>query len=1703
MSNKPIHYLKKTLRILLWCVGSVVTLLLLLIILIQVPSVQNFVKDKAITYLQGKIKTKVSLDKILIKFPKDVVLEGFYFEDQKKDTLLAGKRLEVDVDLFKLVSSELEINSVSLENVKANISRNKDGAFNFDYIIKAFESKEPKVEDPNAKPFKISVVKVNLDNVKFNFKDDFSKNDIRVNLTHFDTKFKKFDLDQMDFNIPTINLNGLKVVLDQDVVEKIAEVSVKTVDTISKQPDFKLALNKITLSKIDILYDNKDSKLNSGIRLENLNLAVNEIDLNKQLLDFDTFEVKNLSGNLRLGAKDKQIQTPNLDTTAIKQAGWKAKLNKVDIQNVAFKFDDMQSKPKTKGLDYAHLDLSKFNFQAEELYYGNDTISGNIKKLTVNEKSGLQIQSFKTDFFYGPKNASLENLYLKTPQTLVQDKVKAEYKLLESLQKDLGNLAIDANLKQSKIGFKDILLFVPDLQNTNPFKSNPNAILYVDSRVSGKVKDLNISKFEMSGIGTTKVSLSGKITGLPDVQKAYYDLNIKKISSTAKDINMFVPAGTIPKNIQIPSQLSLQGKFKGSVQNFKTNLALNSSFGNAKVDALFDQRIKKREKYDAEVYLLDFDLGRLIKNDSIGKITLKAKVKGTGLDPKTANAAIDGLVQKAVFNRYAYKDLALKGNIENGSFAVKSGMKDPNLNFDLTASGDTKDKYPTVKLKLNLDIADLEKLNLHAGPMKLRGNVDADITSSNPDFLNGKIALSNVQILQDKEPIVLDSVRVIAFSDNTRNNIKISSQFLKAEVDGKYKLTTLAAAMKKSLSKYIDLKTPKANGESDEQRLAFTLTVDNDPILFKLIPKLTGLEPIKITGKYNNVTDSLEVRGTIPRITYADNTISDGKINIEAKENALEYSISIATIESGSLKIPFTSLKGQVQNNILDYALEVQDAKQKQQYFIAGEFKAEDSKNILKLDAENFVLNYDKWNVDPENAIEFGENRLYVNKFNLNNNGNELKVQSQGNQNNAPLQVDFVNFKIETIMNMVKKDELLMQGLINGNALVENVMTNPTFTSDLKIDDFTFKGEKVGDLEIKVDNKTANTLAANVSLSDEGNDLKLTGDYQIDAGTFDFDVDINKLNIKSIQGFSMGNITEGKGDLSGNFKITGNTEAPKINGELNFNDAAFRVTQLNSYFKIGKEKITFNNETISFDKFSLFDENDNELYVNGNIKSADFRKYNFDLLVEANDFRAINSKAKDNDLFYGDLFLDTKLNIKGDLDSPAIDGTLKINKETKFTVVMPQSDPSIADREGIVEFVDEDNAYLKQTVDMQNKLNQSELKGMNVNVAISIDKEAELTLLIDKSNGDYLNLKGEAELVGGIDQSGKTTLTGKYEFSDGSYQMNFNGIKRKFDIQKGSFITWNGEPTMATLNITAIYKVNTAPIDLLGNQLKGESQTVQNTYKQKLPFQTLLKMNGELLKPEISFGIVLPEGNYNVSSDVVELTQAKLKQLEQDPTELNKQVFALLLLNRFVGENPFSSESGGTNAESFARQSVSKILSQQLNNLAGDLITGFEVNFDLESTEDYTTGTMQNRTDLNVEVSKKLLDDRLKVTVGSSFGVEGQERANEESTNIAGDVALDYQLTKDGRYMVRAYRKNQYQVAVEGQVIETGVAFVITMSYNKFRELFHRTEEEKQLIKEEKIRKEKEKQKKKADKEKEKLQENEDENQIKGNEQKT
>jgi hypothetical protein len=359
-----------------------------------------------------------------------------------------------------------------------------------------------------------------------------------------------------------------------------------------------------------------------------------------------------------------------------------------------------------------------------------------------------------------------------------------------------------------------------------------------------------------------------------------------------------------------------------------------------------------------------------------------------------------------------------------------------------------------------------------------------------------------------------------------------------------------------------------------------------------------------------------------------------------------------------------------------------------------------------------------------------------------------------------------------------------------------------------------------------------------------------------------------------------------------------------------------------------------------------------------------------------------------------------------------------------------------------------------------------------VSVNIEVVKEANFNVVIDEANGDFLNLKGSATLNAGIDPSGKITMTGTYTIDQGGYELSFNFIRRSFQIEKGSKITWTGEPTTADLDVTAIYVANTSAIELVSNQIP-EGQ--KGYYQQKLPFQVRLMVRGELMQPALTFDVTLPtENNARVSNEVLTTVNTRLDQIRTEPSELNKQVFALLLLNRFVAENPFATSGGGGgfNAASFAKQSVSKILTEQLNNLAGDLIAGVDISFDVNSAEDYSTGERRDRTDFNVALSKRLLNDRLKVTVGSNYELEGPTQGNQNSSNVIGNVTVDYNLTQDGKYLLRGYRKNDYEAVVEGFVVETGLKFVMSVDYEKFKDIFIDRKKRRQQRREQKEREE-------------------------------
>jgi hypothetical protein len=243
-------------------------------------------------------------------------------------------------------------------------------------------------------------------------------------------------------------------------------------------------------------------------------------------------------------------------------------------------------------------------------------------------------------------------------------------------------------------------------------------------------------------------------------------------------------------------------------------------------------------------------------------------------------------------------------------------------------------------------------------------------------------------------------------------------------------------------------------------------------------------------------------------------------------------------------------------------------------------------------------------------------------------------------------------------------------------------------------------------------------------------------------------------------------------------------------------------------------------------------------------------------------------------------------------------------------------------------------------------------------------------------------------------------------------------------------------------------------VALVANESTAMTEAELNMYKQRLPYEVLLNLRGFLDEPDVSFRIELPE-KYQINYPQI---ASKLNMLNsgQNESDLNKQVFALLVTGSFIADNPFAS-TGGT-AENFAttaaRNSENGILAQQLNNVSSRYIKGVDLNFGLTTYEDYQGSSSETRTELDVQVSKKLLDERLTVEASGSFDLEGSRQYTGTSTSHTyGEFSATYDLTESREYKLRAYHENAYDL-FDGEISYSGIAFIIEKSFDT---LFKRT----------------------------------------------
>jgi hypothetical protein len=299
-----------------------------------------------------------------------------------------------------------------------------------------------------------------------------------------------------------------------------------------------------------------------------------------------------------------------------------------------------------------------------------------------------------------------------------------------------------------------------------------------------------------------------------------------------------------------------------------------------------------------------------------------------------------------------------------------------------------------------------------------------------------------------------------------------------------------------------------------------------------------------------------------------------------------------------------------------------------------------------------------------------------------------------------------------------------------------------------------------------------------------------------------------------------------------------------------------------------------------------------------------------------------------------------------------------------------------------------------------------------------------------------------------MNPSGAMELVGSYEVESGTYDLSIAGLIRKeFLVDKGSTITWTGDVKKANVNLTAVYKVKTDAAELV-----QDIGSMPGITKQKFDFLVYMDISGDLLKPDIKFRLDMKEDQQAAFDGMV---YTRIKQVNSVPSELNKQVMGLLALQTFIADNPFSSVGGG-NLQTEAFSTAGNLLTRELNNFIGNSIKDVDIDIGLDIRDDYTSGSAVRRSDLKVGLAKSFNNNRLNVYVGSTFALENQNQQQDLLTGLAGDVSLEYLLTRDGRYRLKGYRINKHDLTFNGVVVETGATFVVVVEFNKLKNAFRR-----------------------------------------------
>ncbi len=1312
---------------------------------------------------------------------------------------------------------------------------------------------------------------------------------------------------------------------------------------------------------------------------------------------------------------------------------------------------DNPEKTEKHLMDYSHLVLRGINLDAQGLSIIGDSISATINHLAAVDTSGFQLNSFESQVIFYSQGILLDGLKIGTPNSDLRLDLHMLYPSTSAFNSFVDSVTFDANILPSIIQVSDLGPFSDLLYKmTDPVQ--------FQGWMKGPIRSFKVDKLKFAlGKHTNFV---GSLALHPlDFEKGKHQLNIKKLNYSYDDLaNFHIPISSgvipMPSALEPLGQGSIKGFFSGSMEKFKTELEVTSEIGN--VTAVLNKSINSTQLdvFEGDITAEHLHVGLLANAPKvIGTLDLSANVtarhgKRSGLD-----LDIQGDISDVMLLGNYINDISLDGNLRNNCFNGNIDIADDELDLDFKGRFDfSNPKALGGDFTMEIASADLHQLNIIKDDQtamltaSIRANMD---NINNFDQIEGALSIKDVSFTNSRGHHVMKQFDANIVNDNLlQKRIDLNCDFFDFEMAGKMNFATIAMAFKQYVYSYVvipqwteSIANFEKGPKSSEQDFIISMNLKNPKPLTKLlVPSVSIANNTTLNGTFTSKSQSLNLS---LRSNYVNiNNIKIKDINCRSfsspRRSTTRLTIDHIILRDSTESNPSTlgldgfSVVALLQNDTIRTQIGWDDDSyyDHNQATINTSFVPSSSGGRFNINYADILINDSIWSINPDNFVVFDDGNIQISNLELSSLDQSLTIDGMVPfTKNDTLSANLNKFDLSNLDFIFEGMGFDLDGIITGNAVVSDLNEDLTLLADLNINNLGLSGENFGDASIYSQwNQENKSIDLDVGLVDhEKKVLLLNGAYYIgrEKDNLDFKLSLDDLNLAILSPFLDDFLQRFQGLCQGNVNIGGTLSQLDLQGLLKIKDGGCKINMLNTFYTFSPTiKLTEN--LITLNDMTLTDTLGNTAMVSGYIQHNHLKDMYLDIKMYPRNFLAMATTALDSQSYYGTAIANGIVTAQGPINDLDLKIKAMTQKGTYFT--LPLGGSSKVKKHEFITFVSHDEPSEDDETPVVETPVKKSRSNINLGLDITVNKESQVKIGLPNGLGS-MEANGDGNIKLDMATSNNSmSLIGDYVINSGSLSLNVQDVlKRTFTLESGSSISWTGDPVNGDINVTGVYQTK-ASISSLG---LTDSTSVGSS---NIKVECLVHLKNKLMNPDISFGLRLP----NASEDLQQAVFYVIDTTNQ--SDLLLQVVSLLVFNSFS----YGSTINGAG-----------IITGQINDLIAQMTDDIDININYKAGSNFTSDEM------TVDLRKQLFDNRL--TIETNFGVViPSNNYSSSSTNVIGDVNVDYKITKDGRFSAQVFNRSNYNTTYyQYNYYKTvpytqGIGFSYNRSFDKFKDLFKR-----------------------------------------------